>query len=167
MARSLRWVRSANLDTSGDYSQAYILATLAPGETLVKTYLSHELLWVDSGTPYTWAGVGVLWGMWVQPGNSLPAILPASNPSSTNPRWLWWDVVQWEEGQPDTKTTPTTWIARNTAESRSVIIKSQYHNATTGNLYLWWADQTPPVPPISGPTLYSSIWYSVGILEAP
>jgi hypothetical protein len=166
MGRTLRWARGEELDTSGAYATYYLIGTLAPGETLTRSILTMELLWTDAGTPYTWAGVGVAYGLWVQPGNSLPAITPIGNVGSTNPRWLWWDSPIWVEGQPSPGSPSTTYVARNTEPSTYIDCKSQWRNDTAVNQYVWWGIEVPPVPPISGPTMYASLTYNLAILEA-
>jgi len=157
-----------NLEFDGSTSNfANVMATLEPGQTLIKTYVSQDVALSMDIAVDTDVGLICPYGIHLDTSNTSPSIDPYANPSSVSPRWLWWGVPYWRFEYYQAG-SPNLWSARMGDVDRHFTSKAQLYNDTGSNLYLWyqWSPSTYINWVSAGMKAFGSVALEALIMEA-
>ncbi len=90
MARVTQWRRAQAPGVSALHDAQTTLCTLDPGETISRVRLHFEVSSLNANE-YVWAGVPVLWGVFLITRPAGPALDLFTD--ATNEGWMWWEGI--------------------------------------------------------------------------
>lgn len=164
---SVYWVRGYAEPTVSSQQPAYLLATVPNGQTIRRTIIRQQVIWLSESSEEAYAGWAWPWGVVMGPSNVGPAIDPYTDYASLSPRWLWWDLITFEWSQLDTTLPTATAIFRSQDTVASIDTTIQEKNSTGSDAYLWYASHLDPAfIPGTTDTFFTVVGWSV-LLEAP
>lgn len=171
MSRPVFWSRyfRENLSFDGSTSNFNaVMATLTPGQTLVKTIVRQDIALSMTIAPDTDVGLINPYGIHLDSSNVSPSIAPYPDPNPAGDAWIWWDVPFWRF-EYYSAGSPNIWSARMGDKHRFWESKAQRTNSTSGNLYLWyqWDPSTYLNWVTAGMKAFGAVSLEALIMEAP
>lgn len=171
MTRPTFWSRFfvENLSFNGSTGNFHqVMATLAPGQTLLRTIVTQDIAISATSAPDTDVGICNPFGIHLATSNSAPGIDPYADAANINPGWIYWDQALFRF-EYFTSGSPNIWSARSDDNSRHFDTTAQRTNKTAANEYLWWswAPSTFVNWVSAGMQAFGSVSLQALIMEAP
>lgn len=171
MARVPFWSRYfvENLSYNGSTGNFFqVVATLTPGQTLLRSIVSMDIGLSMTVAPDTDLGIVNPVGLHLDTSNTSPSISPYSNPSNLTPGWIWWQQLTFRFDY-FSAGTPNIWSYRNDETCKIIDTRTQRQNTTAANQYLWFQFQASSYINwvTDGMQAFGSIATEFLILDAP
>lgn len=135
--------------------QQFPLATIPAGDSLIRSVIGLDVFLSSTSEQFGDAGFTHAWGMYATPTPGGDVRHPIANADATSPRWLWWDQLHWDVLVAQTIAGATSYIARNSAESKLVSVETNLLNDTTSDWYVYLGVEANPST-LGSPTLQAA-----------
>lgn len=169
MARTKFWSRylyQPTLRGGTSYGTWDLVATLQPGETLLRSIISQDT-WLESNTTVAVdAGLTSAWGFIPGDSSTQPPYLPRDSFGQDAIRWLYIDQLIFDIAQISVVAGSSSYIARNSERNRYTDSHIQYTVSGTTPKYLWLCQQFDPAI-LANASVISSAAVSCLILGPP
>ena len=143
MARPTEWRRAQAPGTAAHNDQQTTLCTLAAGETLTRVRLHFEVSSLNANE-YVFAGVPIIWGVFLQTQPAGPSLNPFTN--MDDPGWMWWEGTALRN-QPAQGTSGAKYVDQGPNDSGQRDIKAMRKaDPTHGSFVIWRCTVSPLVP---------------------
>lgn len=157
------WSRAMASSTGTGLWQQFPLAIIPPGDTLMRSVIGIDAFIQSSSEQFGDAGFTHAWGMYATPTPGGDVRHPIANADATSPRWIWWDQLHWDVLVAETIAGSTSYIARNSAESKRTDTRTQLLNDTTSNWYVYLGVEANPST-LGSPTMQCAVSLAALIL---
>lgn len=164
MAGVKAWSRAlADSGASTALWQQFPLAILPAGDTLLRSVIGIDAFLSSTTDQFGDAGFPHAWGMYATPTPGGDVRHPIANASATSPRWIFWDQLHWDVLVAQTIAGSTSYIARNSAESKRNDTRIQLLNDTASDWYIYLGVEANPST-LGSPVMQCAVSLSALIL---
>lgn len=125
-----RYIQSGPQQTTASFIET--VATIAPGQTLLRTIVCLDLYIDSASTLWPQLDAGAAWGLMPLKEGETNILLPYDGASSIDPRWIFWDQVTWITEEASDVAGTIAYLARIDPHNRYTDTRSQYRNNITG-----------------------------------
>lgn len=157
------WSRAMASSTGTGLWQQFPLAILPPGDTLIRSTISIDAFLQSSSEQFGDAGFTHAWGMYLTTTPGGDVMHPIANADATSPGWIWWDQLHWDVLVAETIAGTTSYIARNSAESKRVESHTMRLNDSTSTQYIYLGVEANPST-LGSPTMQCAVSLAALIL---
>ena len=132
------WERAtADSGSSTALWQQLQLGILPNGQTLQRSVIGIDAFINTTTAQFVDAGFPHAWGMYLTPTPGGDDRRPLRDANAASPRWIYWDQLHWDVLVAETIAGSTSYIARNSAESKRTDTRTNYLNDTGGDLHIY------------------------------
>ena len=132
------WERAA-VSSSGSTAlwQQTQLGILPNGQTLQRAIVGMDAFVSSTSEQFGDAGFVHAWGMYLTPTPGGDDRRPIRDANASSPRWYFWDQLHWDVLVAETIAGSTSYIIRNSEESKRTDTRTNYLNDTGGDLHIY------------------------------